>query len=260
MRPGATAAAGEGDGMNPVHWSSLSRILKSPAHYRYWLDKEVEETAAMRVGSFVHKMMLGGHRTFELFDGHRRGRAWDEFKQEHADSTILNRREWDLSKAIADALEANEEAMTVLRYGDKEKPLSWRIGNRECAGTPDVIGDGLTELKITADASPDRFPWHARRMGWLGQVAWYENGASQYKPQRLSIVAVEMAPPHVSVVYDLDEQATEEAHRTWRAAWERLMLCEENNHWPGYVEGIAVLSGQAEPQTIIIDGEEMEVA
>ena len=76
---------------------------------------------------------------------------------------------------------------------------------------------------------------------------------------RLSIVAVESKPPYPVVVYDLSEEAIKQGNMLWHSLWERLRGCEENDHWPGYVEGISVLDFEPTSTTVIIDGEEVEV-
>ena len=253
----------------PVRWSHLKHMRTSPAHYLYYRDVAVEESAAMRVGAFVHKMILGGPRQFVVFPGKtRRGKAWDVFEGEHVGETILNSRESNLSHAIANALHHDRQAMEVLGQGAKEETLNWTINGRKCSGTPDVLGEGLTELKVSMTADPSRIYWHAKRMGWLGQLGWYANGAKEAGVideehpglQHITLVAVEPKPPHVVTVFDLTQDDIDEANATWWACWERLMTCEEASHFPGYTDNVVARWDRPEaPTTIIMDGEEVEV-
>lgn len=248
----------------PVRWSHLRHIGKSPAHYRHNLLTPFQPTPAMVMGSLVHELVLGGGRDkFAAYEGERRaGKEWEAFKAANADATIVKASEWEEASNIADAVRAHPAAVDALINGQRETPLSWTIAGRECHGTPDVLGLHLADLKVTNDASPDRFQWHARKMGWLGQLAWYYEAARQTQPilpNRVSIVAVESSAPYVVTVFDLTDEALLLGEKTWRLYFERLRACEETDYWPGYVEGVARLGvPESEDELILeIDGEEI---
>jgi len=214
----------------------------------------------MRIGSRAHSLLLEGGRRFVVFDGIRRGKAWDAFAADIApDVTILNVREDTLATDAAAAVKADADARDLLT-GIVEKQIRWDINGRACFGTPDALtltkGD-LSDLKVTADASPEKFPWHAGRQGWLAQLAWYKDGlvASGREIAGLHLVAVEAKPPHVVTCYRLTTEAEELGRRTYRALFERLQVCEAANHWPGYAQTIIPLDSPEEI-TLSMDGEE----
>ena len=97
-------------------------------------------------------------------------------------------------------------------------------------------------------------------MLWLGQLAWYRS-ASQivYGTSPVAhIVAVETRPPHVVTVFKLTPAALDLGTRTWRLLWERLMVCERTDSWPGYVEDIAQLDvPEDEALSLEMEGEEV---
>lgn len=246
--------------LRPVRWSALRHLAKSPAHYKYALEHGVTETAAMRIGSAAHGALLGGGRRFVLYDGVRKGREWESFRDAQQDgATILNRREWDLAHTVALAVKTTPECLPLFEGSQLEKTLRWDIGGRACIGTPDALSRSLmtlADLKVTADASPTKFPWHAARQGWLAQLAWYSDAIDPTHSLALHIVAAEVAPPHIVTVYRLTDQAIEMGRRHYRALFERLMVCEESDSWPGYSQCIVNLDSPEE-LTITLDGEEI---
>lgn len=252
------------DCLKPVRWSHLKHMGRSPAHYRHNLLTPFQPTPAMVMGSLVHEIVLkGGRDVFAVYEGDRRaGKDWEAFKADNTDAVIVKRSEMDEAEAIAAAIMRHESAVEALSRGQHEVPLTWELGGRVCQGTPDVLGTVLADLKVTNDASPDRFTWHARKMGWLGQLAWYYEAAKRTQPilpNRVSIVAVESIAPHVVTVFDLTDEALLLGEKTWRQYFEQLRTCEETDYWPGYVEGVARLDvPENEEETILDYGDESE--
>ena len=246
--------------MNRLHWSSLRWIGKSPAHYRHYLETRLLPTPAMRLGSLVHAMVLGATRPFVVYPEARRGNKWKDFKAEHDGQEIVTAAEWAVASDIALAVKSHPEAKLAMT-GVKEHPIQWQIGARDCAGTPDINGGVLTDLKVT-DSDPRRFPWQARKMGWFAQLAWYFDGicrATGTDPERVCIVAVEPKPPHIVVPYELTEGAIEYGRRVYRSYLETLEVCQASDSWPGYVQTFAVLDAPDNDLQLIIDGEEITV-
>lgn len=90
----------------------LEQMLKSPAHYQFYLNKQQKQTPALIMGSLIHTLVLEPHlfateyvfteavpddewvqaiiHGCYVFDGScRRGKAWDAFKLENSDKPIL---------------------------------------------------------------------------------------------------------------------------------------------------------------------------
>lgn len=249
--------------MSEVRWSSLKWMAKSPAHYQHYLEHPVPETQAMRIGARAHNLILGGGRPFSIYMGVRRGKEWEAFKAGCHDETILNEREANAAQAIATVLRRSKECMNLLG-GHIERTIHWIGSGRGCCGTPDAVSlDGavVADLKVTADADPSKFAWHASRQGWLAQLAWYSDGlrdAGLADPKEHIIVAVEGKAPHVIQPYLLTERAVEMGRRTYRLLLERLMVHEAADHWPGYIDGLATLDSPEE-LALTMDGEEFSV-
>lgn len=247
--------------LKPVRWSHLKMMGRSAAHYRYHLDHPKPQSDAMRVGSRVHSLVLRGERDrFAIWEGGRRaGKDWDLFALANQDAIILTADQEDRAQSIAQAVLGHDDAMMAIHGCAREVTHTWTIGDRECQGTPDAIGPAsVVDLKVTNDASPGRFPWHARRMGWLAQLAWYDYGILKGNAISLALIAVEDQPPHLVTVYKLTPAAAELGHRTWRSHFERLLVCEATDRWPGYVDCPVPLDVDQE-FTLHMDGEEIEL-
>lgn len=243
----------------PVRWSILKHMLRSPAHCRYAMDNGIPVTPAMRFGTVVGSIVLGSTSKFVIWDGgDRRGKEWKEFEAANAGTEIVKRCEYDEAYKVANAVLLNADARALLK-GAKEQRISWEIAGRACTGTPDARPrEIVADLKVTADARPERLHWHALKMGWLGQLAWYANGLelSGAPIREAYIIAVEPKPPFPVVVYEMTEAAMTTGRKQWRLAWERFRACEESGHWPGYVETIVPLE-IPEDVTLTIEGEEV---
>lgn len=246
--------------MTQLRWSNLKWMGRSAAHYRYYADNPVPETDAMRVGSRVHNLVLQGPGQFAVWDGGRRaGKEWDLFSLANADATILTSDQQQRAVEIANAVLQNEQAAEALFACVTETYREWEIAGRACCGTPDAVGpSSIVDLKVTNDASPGRFPWHAKRMNWLGQLAWYDHGLFGGNATNLSLIAVEDKPPYQVVVYRLTPDACELGHRTWRSYFERLRVAEESGVWPGYSDCVLPLEVDQE-FSLHMNGEEIEL-
>jgi len=228
--------------LEPVRFSRLKLMARSPLHYA---AATVEETMAMEVGSAVHSLVLGGQRV-TIWDkvsdkGNpcpRRGKDYEAFEADNHGALILTPGEYDSATAIANAVKANRLAMKALD-GDLEQECTWRFGKRQCAGRMDAIAfDGVTELKVSNTADPARFIWHALKMGWLSQGVWYLDGlaAGGRLLEHVRIVAVEPKPPYAVTVFRLSANTIDQARRTYRGWFERLLVCERNDEWPPYAQ------------------------
>lgn len=228
--------------LEEVHFSRLKLIARSPLHYA---TGYVDTTMGMERGSAVHSLVLGGQKVIPWTklseNGNpcpRRGKDYDKFEADNPGALILTAADYDLAHAIAESVRSNKVAMAALD-GDHEIEHKWQFGKRNCAGRIDAVPfDGVTELKVSATADPARFIWHALRMGWLSQDVWYLDGlaATGRVLEHCRIVAVEPKAPFAVTTFKLTPHAIDQARRTYRAWFERLLVCEATNEWPPYAQ------------------------
>lgn len=243
----------------PVRFSNLRHIARSPAHYLHALHAD-RQTAAMRLGKLVHALCLGGNHV--VYEGERRGNKWKDFEAENAGKEIVTAKELATADAMRAAVAKHPEASFLLG-GHHEVELTWEIAGRRCLGHVDVVGGlHITELKSGQTSQPGRFEWHALRMHYHAQLAWYLDAmAATNSPRRDAyILVVEAAPPHVVTAFRVTDRAIEEGRKLYRLWFEQLRNCEESNYWPGYCEAILPLDVADDTERLLIDGEELEVA
>jgi hypothetical protein len=227
--------------MDPVRYSRLKQMAKSPAHY---LAAVTEETTSMARGSAVDALLLGTQRVICFPGKVRAGKDWERFQLDNADALVLTRKELDRALAMAAAVRSSKPAMRALD-GAHMTEIAWSFLGRECLSHPDVVGDGfVTDLKTTESADPKRFYWAAQRYHYFGQLAFYDAAVRQSgrgDPQAHFIVAVESLRPHPVTVLRLTPRALEQGQREFRLWFETLLACEAANAWPGYCESVVDL-------------------
>lgn len=234
--------------LDPVHFSNLKHIARSPAHYVASLSYR-KDTPAMAAGRLIHALALGGK--FVVYDGERRGNAWKEFCSAHSGQEVYTTVEHARAMPVVDALWKHPLATELLR-GETEREVLWRgLNGRACSSRLDVLNPvRVVDLKTAHVAEPGQFSRAALRMGYHAQMAFYLDAANwdrldqsvsrgKEPPARIDdayIVAVETAPPYAVVTMKLTPRAIEEGRKLCRYWMERLLGCEAADHWPGYVE------------------------
>lgn len=238
--------------LEPVRFSRLKKMALSAAHYAAGFG---EETSPMRKGSALHAYMLGGEKAVAIYTGgarNERFQKWQNFKAANAGRHILIPSELEKVAGMRKALEKHDRAMWLLD-GIQERRIHWTDNGRKCMGTPDNVIPKpskkiAAELKTCQTSHPERFVWQCRKLAYHAQCAWYRRGielSGEYGPgpvDEFYIVAVESTPPHPVTVFRLDEQSLEAGDRMNRLWLEQLLVCEKNNHFPGYAESDVTLS------------------
>ena len=243
----------------PIHFTNLKKFALSAAHYRASVDSPAPVTPSMRFGSLVHHVYAG--EPVLVYDGERRGNAWKEFEARHEGQEIFTVKERDKALRCADSLRKHPHAVEVLR-GEIERHIEWQYLGRQCSSRLDVLGsDYVTDLKTTNCAEPGRF-WRAARgrFAYHAQLAFYGQAATQIGRtiREHYIVAVETAPPFEVVVLRLKPRALVEGEKLCRSWFERLLMCESSNDWPGYSQCVLDVDVE-EDLELTIDGESFDM-
>lgn len=232
----------------PVRHSRLRQMDRSAAHYA---EGSWEETGPMRKGTALHAYLLGQPDRVAVYtEGNRdeRQAKYRAFQQLHAGKTILSPSEFAVAEAMRNSVLAHPVAMQLLT-GVQEQPIYWDHNGRRCLSTPDVVQlhsdrKVLTELKACSTSQPERFMWHAKRMRYHSQLAFYSTALERstvYAPTPVTeryIVAVEMTAPHPVTIIRMGDSMLSLGQKTWRRWFEMLQNCERAEHFPGYVESI----------------------
>lgn len=245
----------------PLRFSHLKHMAQSPAHYLASLTATYD-SPAMRLGRLVHQMVLTPDQPAVVYDGTRRGRDWESFKTQHAGvETIFTAAEEEQAMRIADAVLTDPNAKALLRQGGMfERRIAWTNAGRACAGTPDLFNETfIVDLKTCATAAPNRWLGRygeIRKRHYEAQVSWYQDGldaAGFQRPKQAYLIAVETRAPFPVVVYRVCDSELEYGRRIWTGWLERLRVCEESNHFPGYSQAVVDVEAVEEDEIPALD-------
>jgi hypothetical protein len=144
--------------LNRISQSAIKRLLRSPAHYRAWLDAPPSPSAAMQFGTAVHSILFDPPEvrpsvlavvpadapTRRSNEGKR---WWAEFEATNKGKTFMDRDVFLQVRSIADAVYEHPRASALLSAGGAA-----REGSRTCedleGGVEVVAARGLGERTI----------------------------------------------------------------------------------------------------------------
>ena len=228
--------------------SMMSKILKSPAHYRAALDEHQEPTKSMQMGTAIHAAVLEPQLYSQVvavippdIDGRtKEGKQWKEQHKSrihltHAEDTDVQgvansvRRHpfWDiiyLDHRIEASVFAQDE-QTGLAL--KARPDLW------------IEDHTLVDVKTTDDATPEGFTRTIGSFGYHIQAAHYMamTGADNF-----IFVAVERKAPYAIGIYKLDAEWLQAGENLRRKAISTLHECRALDSWPAYPTATQTLS------------------
>jgi hypothetical protein len=231
-----------------VNWSTLKSLRVSPKQYQYDIHVEREDAAHFRIGRACHAWVLE-HETFEerfvcYRDGVRRGARWENFKVDHAGKEILNPTEWMKAIGTATAICTHPVASQYLS-GLAETVVTWTDQKTriDCKARLDLVNGKLIEIKSTSSLAPRMFAAQVARLGYHGQLAFYDDGSRaagiDVEPDPL-IIAAESSPPHDVAVYRLTQEAITRGREDYVELLKLLKRCTDDKHWPGLADDAIV--------------------
>lgn len=231
-----------------LRFSTLKHFASSPAHFAYWHGREMEPSAAMRIGTAVHAAVLGGAPVVR-YDGTRRGKEWESFQASWPGATILTATEYDTVQECSIAVKYSPASAThvVLPLSDQawqnEHYIEWTFNGIPFRSTVDrhygpYDAATLVELKTTRSAQPARFLRDATSRHYHAQLGVYREALRSVgvTVARAVIVAVETVPPYNVTVLELTPRALDVGYRTACGWLEQYKVCESSGEWPGYAQ------------------------
>ena len=228
--------------------SMMSKILKSPAHYKAALDEHQEPTKAMQMGTAIHTAVLEPHLYSQVvavippdIDGRtKEGKAWKEMHKSrihltHAEdidvqgvaNSVRRHPFWDITH-LDNKIEASvfaEDEQTGLPL--KARPDMW------------VEDHTLIDVKTTDDASPEAFSRTIGTFAYHVQAAHY---LAMTGAENFIFVAVERKAPYAIGIYKLDAEWLQAGENLRRKAISTLHECRALDSWPSYPTTTITLS------------------
>lgn len=181
-----------------LRWSRLSRLRRSRLHYE---APEGPSTPSLALGSALHALMAG--EKIVAYPGPvRRGKAWEDFRDEHeaAGALIVTRGEFDRVERMAGNLLRHPIASSLLeRMPHRELVAQWEHGGRWCKARFDASNAReFADLKMTRDVRDRQWGNAISTYGYVHQMGWYRRGfraAHGRDPEAIYLIAVESTPP-----------------------------------------------------------------
>jgi len=229
--------------------SMMSKILKSPAHYRAALEEHQEPSKAMQMGTAIHTAVLEPQLYSQVvavvppdIDGRtKEGKQWKEAHKSrihltHAEdidvqgvaNSVRRHPFWDiihLDHRIESSVFAQDEETGIAL---KARPDLWVL-------EPDI----LVDVKTTDDASPEAFLRTIASFGYHIQAAHY---LEMTEAESFIFVAVERKAPYAVAIYKLDAEWLQAGANLRRKAISTLHECRALDSWPAYPTATQTLS------------------
>lgn len=249
---------------DPVRFSNLKQMARSPAHYANTIAVPMVQSKAMLFGDALDAIIFGTKQVLTFDGASRRTKMWTAFAEENPTAIKLLPKERITVDGMVATLSAHKDAMELLR-GVNQQTVLWSMNGRACRGTPDSYTlDRVVDLKSTRNSKPEAFAWDGRKMAYHAQVTFYRNGLAANMlcapDADCYLVAVENTPPFPVTVLKLTERAMLEGNKLWRLWFEQLLVCEASDSWPTYTQSVAEFdTPDTDALTLSIEGEDVEI-
>lgn len=252
---------------DPCEKPSLSQSMaktllgKSPIHaYRSHPRLGGESqlgTKAMAKGDVIHDLLLKNGScekivVLEYKDYRTKAAQEDRDKAEAEGLTPILEKEWEsLSSASVMIMSDLAAAGISFAQGQTEVAAIWEetADNNKpiwCRSRIDHLHDGvITDMKTTASAHPDDINKSIRNFGY--DIQQHAN-TKAIPGSRMRFVFVELEPPYLFTIVEMDESLIALGRAKWRRAVNLWEQCLRTGQWPGYYDG--VFSATARPWDI----------
>jgi exodeoxyribonuclease VIII len=221
----------------------LKHLAVSPLAYRWHIENPSPRSAALTLGSAIHCLLLEPGKfdsRYAVFEGTRRGKAWDEWQAEHIGIESLKPDEMARARSTVAAVRAHRVASKLIDGCRAEEVTTWTDPETglACKGRMDAIAPThLLDLKTTRDPSPKKFERDTAEYLYHGALAWYADGAALAGKMPhgapVYIVAAQSDEPFDVACYQLADETLEIGRGLYRSLLRRLVQCIEADYWPG---------------------------
>lgn len=238
-----------------VSKSQLDQFAKSPAHYLASLTTPRKETAAMRIGSIFHGMVLEGVKVAVAPQCDKRtkeGKAiFAEFEAANQGVEIVTADEGEMLFGMVKSVMDHPAARALLNGPGVAEGSCWWHDEQSgelCRCRPDKYRQDLgiiVDLKTTDDASPAGFARSIWKYAYHRQAAMYLDGVEAATGDIIKgfvFIVVEKAAPFAVATYRLDMQGEEAGRVDYKSLLLDMADCRANNHFPAYSISVETIS------------------
>jgi len=224
--------------------SQLGYLKKSPLSLIDYYQNGGENTSAFELGKLLHMAILEeekfDNQDVVCYSGVKRGKKWEEFKEENKGASILSEKDCKSLKGMVRAISINEEICDLLSPAKKEVVNFWIDDDSfvKCKGKADaVLPDCIVDIKTTTSIEFEKFRSSCYRYGYNRQAAFYSDG---FGKDYFKFVCVEKEYPYRTAIYDCSEEFIESGRRDYKALLEmyfEYFVSREKNHNDYYLKG-----------------------
>lgn len=277
--PGVYEMTAEQYHADPVAGGSLSstwarKLLdpSCPAKFRYERDHGQPPKREFDIGHAAHQLVLGAGPDLVVIDAdsYRTKDAREQRDEAHDCGHVpLLVAEYEQVEAMAAAIRQHPLAARLFdpAHGRPEVTLIWRdqtgvMCRARYDWLPERLGGRLIipDYKTCASADPEALMRAVHQHGYHQQADWYMAGAralglAGQHDLAFLFVCQEKTPPYVVTIVELDAEALRVGAARNRRALSIYAHCASTGQWPGYVDGIHLLS--LPPWAVISEGEHL---
>jgi exodeoxyribonuclease VIII len=238
--------------------SGAKELLRSPAHYIAYLDRDrTEQTPAQRLGTLIHLASLQP----KVYDSTivvapdcdkrtKEGKEiWSSFQSSlKPGQEAISQKDGELVTNVSIAARAGLDKLMKDFDGESmitEVPMVGRINGTDIKGRLDAIittkaGKRIVvDVKTTMDAGADSFSRDIANYKYFLQSSWYMTLAHA---DQFVFLAVEKDFPNCWATYTLDEAAHQKGLALMNSAIELFDSCNKFRQFPGYSDKVQTLS------------------
>jgi hypothetical protein len=168
--------------------SELKKIMKSPAHYKYYKENPTEDTPALLFGRAAHKYILETYDFYNEFavapNCDRRTKEgkeiWAKFVAESEGKDVITQEQFEVIDAMRNVMLATPFVSKLIN-GEHEISYFWTDEDTglKCKVRPDSINHKLkviVDYKTCDNAETEHFMKQAIRLGYDLQASYYLDG------------------------------------------------------------------------------------
>lgn len=239
--------------------SRLSKLRRSPAHLKAYLEEPPPDTIALVLGKAAHMAILEPELFQQKYcsgpEGDRRTKAvrdrWEQLEGQYGEGYVLKPADYAMCLRARDSFRQHSRAHALLSAkGLTEVSVVWddpETGLR-CKARYDFLAeeiDGLdggviVDLKSCRDAGRRMFERHVFEYGYHRQGCMYLDGAHAVRLNigHYVIMPFEKDAPFAVAAYRITEGALDAGREQVRPLMRLYKHCVETDTWPAYPEEI----------------------
>lgn len=231
------------DEIDGLNWSKLAPMRESAAACKAAMDNPRPSTASQDFGTAAHTFILEPQKFDDevaVWQGTRRGKAWDNFKLRNENRLIITSSEHLILERMGNRFREHPLTKDINRNALVEQSGVWDVDGVRCKGRLDILwGNRVIDLKTTRHDNIEDFVRDAEKYGYLHQLAFYALGYEAITKTRVGSVGIIAATkvkdprgPDSLFYMDLTRDELGDYMEACRCMIAEFAQCKETGYWP----------------------------